>query len=58
MIFLFVYVVFSFLIAVLGIRKPLRFFGYLISSLILTPMVGLLLVLAAGDNRVRRCDRE
>jgi hypothetical protein len=58
MIFLVIYILFSFLVAVLGARKPLGFFGYLISSLILTPVVGLLLIAAAGDNRARRPDRE
>jgi hypothetical protein len=58
MIFLFVYVVFCFLIAVLGMRKPLGFFGYLISSLILTPVVGLLLIAAAGNNTSRHSDEE
>jgi uncharacterized membrane protein len=58
MIFLFIYVVFCLLIAVLGIHKPLGFWGYLISSLILTPVIGLLLIAAAGENRVRRSDRE
>jgi hypothetical protein len=42
----------------LGMRKPLGFFGYLVSALLLTPVVGLLLIAAAGDNRVRRPDRE
>jgi hypothetical protein len=42
----------------LGIHKPLGFFGYLVSSLLLTPVIGLLLIAAAGDNRVRRSDRE
>jgi hypothetical protein len=56
MIFLFIYVVFCLLIAVLGIHRPLGFLGYFISSLILTPVIGLLLIAAAGDNRVRRSD--
>ena len=58
MVFLLIYVVFSLLVALLGIHKPLGFFGYLISSLLLTPVIGLLLIAAAGDNRVRRSDRE
>jgi uncharacterized membrane protein len=58
MIFLFIYVVFCLLVAVLGVRKPLGFWGYLIGSLILTPVIGLLLIAAAGDSRVRRSDRE
>jgi hypothetical protein len=57
MIFLVIYILFSFLVGVLGMRKPLGFLGYLISSLILTPVVGLLLIAAAGDDRARR-DRE
>jgi hypothetical protein len=56
MIFLFIYLLFCFLIGVLGIRKPLGFLGYLISSIILTPVVGLLLIAAAGDSRDRRSD--
>jgi hypothetical protein len=58
MIFVLIYILFCFLVAVLGVRKPLGFLGYLISSLILTPVVGLLLIAAAGDDRVRRSDRE
>jgi len=58
MIFLLLYIVFSLLIALLGMRKPLGFFGYLISSLILTPVIGLLLIVAAGDTHVRRSNRE
>jgi hypothetical protein len=57
MIFLVIYLLFSFLVGVLGMRKPLGFLGYLISSIILTPVVGLLLIAAAGDDRARR-DRE
>jgi hypothetical protein len=58
MIFLVIYLLFCFLIGVLGMRRPLGFFGYLISSIILTPVVGLLLIAAAGDSRARRSDRE
>jgi hypothetical protein len=58
MVFVLVYFVFCLLIAMLGRRKPLGFFGYLLSSLLLTPAIGLLLIAAAGDNRVRRSDRE
>jgi hypothetical protein len=56
--FVLVYLVFCLLIAVLGIHKPLGFFGYLVSSLILTPVVGLLLIAAAGHHRPRRDERE
>jgi hypothetical protein len=58
MIFVLIYILFSFLIGVLGIRKPLGFFGYFISSLILTPVVGLLLIAASGERPVRRSERE
>ena len=58
MVFLLIYFVFSLLIAMLGMHKPLGFFGYLVSSLLLTPVIGLLLIAAAGDNRVRRSDRD
>jgi hypothetical protein len=57
MVFILLYVVFSLLVALLGMHKPLGFFGYLISSLLLTPVIGLLLIAVAGDNR-RRSDRE
>jgi len=58
MVFLLIYLVFCFLIAVLGMHKPLGFFGYFVSSIILTPIIGLLLIAAAGDNRAHRRDRE
>ena len=58
MVFLLIYFVFCLLIAILGMHKPLGFFGYLVSSLLLTPVIGLLLIAAAGDNRVRRSDRD
>jgi len=51
-----VYVGLCFLIAVVGRKRPLRFWGYFISSLFLTPLVGLLLLVAAGRNRVRHPD--
>jgi len=58
MVLVLIYFVFCLLIAMLGIHKPLGFFGYLVSSLLLTPVIGLLLIAAAGDNRVRRSDRD
>jgi hypothetical protein len=58
MVFVLIYVVASLLVALLGMHKPLGFFGYFISSLLLTPVIGLLLIAAAGDNRARRSDRE
>ena len=58
MVFVLIYVVGSLLVALLGMHKPLGFFGYFISSLLLTPVIGLLLIAAAGENRARRSDRE
>jgi hypothetical protein len=51
-----VYVGLCFLIAVVGRRRPLRFWGYFLSSLLLTPLIGLLLLMAAGRNRVHPPD--
>jgi hypothetical protein len=51
MLFAFAYLVLCFFVAILGSGRPLRFWGYFLSSLLLTPFVGLLLVYAAGDNR-------
>jgi hypothetical protein len=58
MVFLIVHLFFCLLIAVLGMHKPLGFWGYFFASLLLTPVIGLLLIAVAGDNRVRRSDRE
>jgi hypothetical protein len=52
-----VYLLFCFLIALLGRHKPLGFWWYLVSSLLLTPVVGLLMIAAAGEDRARRSDR-
>jgi hypothetical protein len=56
MIFFLVYVAFCFLVAVVGKSRPLRFWGYFFCSFLLTPMVGLLLLLAAGKKRVGHPD--
>jgi UPF0716 family protein affecting phage T7 exclusion len=45
------------LIAFLGRHKPLGFWWYLVCSVILTPVIGLLMIAAAGENRDRRSDR-
>jgi hypothetical protein len=58
MIFVLIYILFCFLVGVLGTHKPLGFLGYFISSLILTPVIGLLLIAAAGDTHIRRSDRK
>jgi len=46
-----------FLIALAGRNRPLGFWGYFFGSLLLTPPIGILLLLAAGHNRARRPDR-
>jgi UPF0716 family protein affecting phage T7 exclusion len=57
MVIFFLYVLLCFLVALLGRHKPLGFWWYLVSSLILTPVVGLLMIAAAGGDRARRSDR-
>jgi len=60
MIFVIVYFVFCIMIAVLGVHKPLGFWGYLVSSIVLTPLIGLLLIAAGGrgNSRDHHADRE
>jgi hypothetical protein len=53
-----VYVGLCFLVAVVGKTRPLRFWGYFFASFILTPFVGLLLLLAAGRKRLHHPDSE
>lgn len=53
-----VYVGLCFFVAAVGKARPLRFWGYFLSSLLLTPLVGLLLLIAAGKKRVRYPDHE
>jgi len=58
MTFFLVYVGLCFLVAAVGKTRPLGFWGYFFSSFLFTPLVGLLLLLAAGKKRVRYPDRE
>jgi hypothetical protein len=58
MIFIVLYLFCCLLIAVLGTHKPLGFWGYFLGSLLLTPVIGLLLIAAAGENRFRRSHRD
>ena len=53
-----VYVGLCFLVAACGRRRPLRFWGYFFSSLLMTPFVGLLLLVAAARKQARDADRE
>jgi hypothetical protein len=41
-------------VALLGIRKKFGFWGYFFASLLLTPAIGALLVIASGPMRWRR----
>ena len=50
----FLYFALCFFVAFLGAERPLRFWGYFVCSLIFTPFIGVLLLVAAGDNRASR----
>jgi len=41
----------SFFIALLGMNRKLGFWGYFFGSLLLTPIIGILLVLASDPRR-------
>jgi uncharacterized membrane protein len=51
--FLVVYVLLCLLVAIGGKSRPFGFWGYFFGSLLLTPAVGVILLAAAGNNRVR-----
>ena len=54
--FIFLYLALCFFVAFLGAERPLRFWGYFVCSLLFTPFIGVLLLVAAGDNRASRRD--
>jgi hypothetical protein len=58
MTFFLVYIGLCFFVAVIGKARPLGFWGYFFSSFLFTPLVGLLLLMAAGKKRVRYPDQE
>ena len=58
MILYLVYLGLCLLIALVGKSRPFGFWGYFFSSFFLTPLVGCLLLAAAGRNRVRSFDRD
>jgi hypothetical protein len=58
MIFFLVYVAMCFLVAAVGKSRPMRFWGYFFTSFLLTPLVGLLLLMAAGKKRAGHSDWE
>jgi hypothetical protein len=51
------YIILCILVAIIGHNRPLRFWGYFLSSLLFSPLIGLLLLLAAGDNRAYYDDK-
>jgi uncharacterized membrane protein len=53
-----VYVGLCLLIALVGRTRPFGFWGYFFCSFFLTPLIGFLLLAAAGGNRVRRSNRD
>ena len=48
---LFIYTLASFLVALLGKNRKFGFWGYFFGSLLLTPIIGLLLVLGADKRK-------
>jgi len=55
--FILIYLILSILLGLVGYNRKFGFWGYFFGSLLLTPFVGLLLVLAS-DPIPRRHDRE
>ena len=52
-ILLSVYMLFCLLMGVLGIHRKFGFWGYFFGSIVLTPLMGLLLVLASDPKKPR-----
>ncbi|MEW6367707.1 MAG: hypothetical protein AB1714_24000 [Acidobacteriota bacterium] len=52
--FYLMYLIASIAIAVLGMNKRFGFWGYFFASIFLTPIIGLLLLLAAGPPSFER----
>jgi hypothetical protein len=52
------YAVLCLLIAYLGRNRPFGFWGYFFCSVFLTPVLGILLLAAAGKNRARSSDED
>ena len=48
-----VYLLFCLLMGVLGINRKFGFWGYFFASIVLTPIMGLLLVLASDPKKSR-----
>ncbi len=48
---LFIVVILSALVALMGINRKLGFWGYFFASMLLSPLIGFLLVLASDPRR-------
>jgi len=51
MITIMLWITISLLVATMGRHKTMGFWGYFFASLILTPVMGLLLVLVSGERK-------
>jgi hypothetical protein len=47
------YVLLSIFVAFIGMNRKFGFWGYFFASIALTPLIGILLVLASGKPRLR-----
>lgn len=46
------YIIFSIIIGLLGYNRKFGFWGYFFGSLLLTPLIGIILVLASDNRKV------
>lgn len=53
MVFYVLYGICCFIIGIIGSDRPLGFWGHFFGSILLTPLIGILLLAAAGSNRIR-----
>jgi len=51
MYFLLIYLIASILVGLLGTNRKFGFWGYFFGSMLLSPMVGIILVLASDDRK-------
>lgn len=49
-----IYIGLCFFIAILGMNRKWGFWGYFFSSLLLSPLIGILLVLASDSRRIEK----
>jgi len=52
--YLLIYIVFCFLVGLLGKNRKMGFWGYLFFSILLTPIVGLIMVFASDPRAIRK----